>query len=397
MMGIEQSPWHGVQMVGGRYRNLVAMGDGGMAHVYRAYDVNLQTAVVIKSPRRTHFESPQQIARFEEEVKALINLSFPHIVPIIDVGRHDGMPFVVMRFLSGGSLFSHIKRDADQNLLPMPSGSLKYWLPSIAKALDFVHGQHYLHRDVKPSNILFDQHRQAYLSDFGVIKVLNGATTQASRQTAAGFVLGTVEYLAPELLSESKCDGRADQYALAVTLYEVLAGRLPFAADTLTAWVAAHLNDAPVPLHLVAHDLPAALCAAVMRGLSKNPQDRFPNCAELARAVLRVAALPVTAAAHADAADGTTARANETPPSTSYVAENVDAATTPVRSAQRTTDVVPTSAASISANERSADNAVTSVIRTRKNPIAGGPQIGNFSRSCDSDHVRVRGEPGDLF
>jgi serine/threonine protein kinase len=289
-MGLtEAAPWHGLAVVAGRYRDLTMLGEGGMAYAYRAYDANLQTDVVIKAPREEMVRTQDQLARFEQEIRALINLSFPHIVPIIDVGRHNEMPFAVMRFLSGGSLADYAKRQGQS--AQMSVASLGAWLASIAKALDFVHAKQFLHRDVKPSNILFDSHKQAYLSDFGVVKVLDvGDQRKMPGLTEQNFVIGTVDYLAPELLTGQPCDGRADQYALAITIYQVLSGRLPIGGGSAAETIAAQLREVPLPLSSVAPHVPKAVSAAVSRALSKNRNDRFGSCVELARVVLRAVA-----------------------------------------------------------------------------------------------------------
>src|SRR5581483_4422319 len=137
----------------------------------------------------------------------------------------------------------------------------KDWLEPVAAALDFIHQQHYVHRDVKPDNILFDAHGHAYLSDFGVAKVLAGSARReaATVHTEAGIVLGTPQYMAPELVMGRPFDGRVDQYALAVTVYELLAGRYPFTGPTSAAIFVQATTKAPPPLGTVAPGLPPGL------------------------------------------------------------------------------------------------------------------------------------------
>lgn len=255
-----------------------------MGFVYRAFDANLQTTVVVKSPRRDLIGSAERTSHFEREVRALVKLSFPHVVPILDVGRHEGVPFAVMRFLSGGSLEERLRESANQGS-PLPCSSLKDWLYGIARTLDLVHKEKYLHRDVKPSNILFDTHQQAYLSDFGLAQALGDLRT--SRDDAGPTFVGTPVYMAPELFLNNKLDGRADQYALAVTVFEVLAGRAPFEADTFAELEAAHLRSIPPSLAESVPGIPPGVAQAVSRALSKNVAERFPTCADFALAVLR--------------------------------------------------------------------------------------------------------------
>src|SRR5207244_11578326 len=139
-------------------------------------------------------------------------------VIIFDVGKHEWPPFCAMEFVSGGSLRDRQKVGADGNRLPLSPQDLTRWLEPVAEALDFIHKQQYIHRDVKPDNILFDAHNNAYLSDFGVAKTVaeHAQKKQTTVMTGAGLVLGTPPYMAPELLMGESFDGRVDQYALAI-------------------------------------------------------------------------------------------------------------------------------------------------------------------------------------
>ncbi len=158
---------------------------------------------------------------------------------------------------------------------------------SIAEALDFVHSQGYIHRDVKPANILFDAHGHAYLSDFGIAKSAEAGAAASSRTlTGAGMVIGTPEYMAPELIMGQTCDGRVDQYALVVTVFEILAGRRPFEDATSTAVLVQHSTKEPPDLASLSPDVSAGLAAAVRKALAKSPNDRFPNCRKFAEVVL---------------------------------------------------------------------------------------------------------------
>ncbi|MBA4015597.1 MAG: hypothetical protein C0483_00265 [Pirellula sp.] len=280
-------PWEGLTISGGRYERLTTIGVGGMGYVYRAVDRNLKTDVVIKAPRASLVEFSELADRFEQEVGALVRLSFPHIVPIIDIGRHAGVSFAVMRYLPGGNLRTRAMTGEGGRQAPMPWQSLRYWLPSIAKALDFVHRSQFVHRDVKPRNILFDEHGQAYLSDFGIIKGIGLMATGESRyRTADGINVGTVDYMAPEILKNQPFDGRADQYSLALTVYEFVAGRLPFSDDSVAVVINGHLNTVPQPLSVLVPDVPASISAAVSKALLKDPAERFRDCGDFARAVL---------------------------------------------------------------------------------------------------------------
>jgi serine/threonine-protein kinase len=282
-MTTETKGWVGVVLSGGRYEVTGLLGAGGMGFVYRALDRNLACDVVIKAPRPEVAGDPEFAARFGREIRSLVQLSHPHVVKILDVGSHESLPFAVMQFLSGGSL-----RDrARQRQGTLPPGYLKDWLPQVASALDFIHRQRHVHRDVKPDNILFDGPGNAYLGDFGVVKVLtDDAERKKTVLTGLGTVLGTPQYMAPEMLLGKRYDGRIDQYALAVAVYEMLAGRYPFNGANAADIFAAQVRETPRPLNELAAVSPA-LAAAVQRALAKEPDKRFADCAAFAEAVLR--------------------------------------------------------------------------------------------------------------
>jgi hypothetical protein len=297
----------GESLAGGRYTIAAKLGEGGMGFVYSAHDRNLDADVVIKVPRRAMLEDPEFADRFAREVRALVKLSHPNIVKISDVGDHDGLPFAVMQYLNGGSLDERRRYGPDGRPALMGLETLRGWLPGVAAALDFVHKQGYIHRDVKPANVLFDAAGHVFLSDFGVAKVLASTSEAAGKAlTGTGMVLGTPEYMAPELIMGQPSDGRVDQYALAVTIYELLAGRRPFEGPTPTAILVQQTTQEPPPLHRVCPTIPELVAAAVHRGLAKDPAARHPDCLSLARAVL--AAARDAAPAPAPAAGGPAAR-----------------------------------------------------------------------------------------
>ena len=275
----------GAALSEGRYLVDGKLGEGGMAAVYRARDRNLGANVVVKVPHRAMLEDPGFVRRFQVEIEALVRLVHPHIVRITDVGTHGELPFAVMQFLGGGSLEDHRGRDRGPGR--RPSAPLRSWLPTVAAALDFIHGRGYVHRDVKPANILFDDQRNAYLGDFGVIKVVTSSAGRGpAGLTGTGMVLGTAEYMAPEVIMGDPFDGRADQYALAVTAFELLVGRRPFEADVATRVLVQHTTVEPPSPHELCDGVTPATSAAVLRGLAKDPAARYPDCAALARAVL---------------------------------------------------------------------------------------------------------------
>jgi serine/threonine protein kinase len=282
--------WIGVRLEGGRYTIVGRIGQGNMGEVFLARDDHLGVDVVVKFPVKPTGPAgdPAFLERFEREIRALIRLSHPHVVKVIDVGRHDGHPYIVMQYLEGGSLKDRTGFGPDGNPLPMHPATLAGWLPDVARALDFIHAQGFVHRDVKPANILFDGHSNAFLGDFGIMKALTaqGIECDASSLTAPGFMLGTPNYVAPEVVMGRAADGRADQYALAMTVHEMLCGTNVMAGPSPSATVVNQINQAPPLLREFVAGVPDRLSQAVHRALAKDPLLRFENCTAFAHEAL---------------------------------------------------------------------------------------------------------------
>jgi serine/threonine-protein kinase len=285
MVPTKTSDWTGLTVSDGRYQVASKLGQGGMGVVYRAQDTRLGTDVVIKVPRPAMLEDPEFAGRFEGEIRSLVRLSHPAIVKVTDVGHYDGLPFAVLQFLAGGTLEARLHARGKSHAVADPTTALE-WLHEVAAALDYIHTQGYVHRDVKPGNILFDGQGYAFLGDFGVIKAMAAAEKSRSKTvTGAGLVLGTPEYMAPEMIMGAAVDGRADQYALAVTVYEALCGRRPFEGPSATAIMVLHTTTVPPSPQALRPELPEALALAVLKGLAKDPAQRHADCMALADAV----------------------------------------------------------------------------------------------------------------
>ena len=276
-----------------RYQIDSLLGAGGMGFVYRAIDTNLDTHVVLKVPKRILLENPVFTERFVREIRALVSLSHPHVVKILDVGKHEDVPFAVMQYLPGGDLNDR-RQGNGKSYVPMPVRiAMGDWLRQVAGAIDFVHDRGFVHRDIKPGNILFDTYGNAYLGDFGVAKVVT--ETQSNNDldalTGEGLVLGTMDYMAPELAKGGKITSAVDQYALAVTIFEILAGRKPFVGRTKELALVARLTTVAPNIQTVFRDVPELMAVVIAKGLATEPLDRYPNCSQFAEALL--AAIPL--------------------------------------------------------------------------------------------------------
>jgi len=275
-------------IVSDRYRIIAVLGQGGMGLTYRAWDLMTSRPVVLKHPRREMLERPGFAERFNREARMMAALSHPHVVPITTIGEQEGLPYLTMPFLPGGSLLHHRARDKEGRPKPMLPSTLHLWLPQIAEALDYVHSSGIVHRDVKPANVFFNGFWHAYLGDFGIAKIV-GETSMLEKEqtlTATSMMVGTHEYMAPEMFApKATVTGKADQYALAVMVYELLAGRRPFTGDK--AHLIVEVTTQRVPsLGDMKLALPESLEAAVHRGLAKRPEERFESCGEFVRSAL---------------------------------------------------------------------------------------------------------------
>lgn len=276
----------GVSLADKRFRVMARIGAGSMALVYRAFDHRLETEVVIKVPRKEKLLDPSLKERFQRESRLLVQLQHPHIVRIMDIGVHGSVPYVVMQYLSGGCLLDRMQT-REGKPAAMQIDSIRTWLPSVAKALDFAHQMQVVHRDVKPANILFDEHNNAFLGDFGLTKMMYGEPDEgAADETGAGLVVGTPNFVAPEIVLGRDYDGRADQYSLAITVYNALIGTPPMLGKSPSATMVNQTRRVLPLLNEIRKAVPPDTAAAVARALLKKPEERFSSCVEFADAVI---------------------------------------------------------------------------------------------------------------
>src|SRR5262245_49974251 len=264
-----------------RYRIESLLGRGAMGAVYRAHDRSLDRAVAIKLLSGGP-DDPEARARLAREARAAAALNHPHIVAVYDAGDDQGIPYIVMELVTGGSLAGRRGIAVD---IVCEIGL------QLCGALQHAHAHGIVHRDLKPENILLaeDGDRPVVkVADLGIARL-----SRASRMTAAGTVLGTADYLAPEQALGAEVDGRADLYALGVVLYELASGRLPFLGDDALVVISQHLHAPVVPPSTYREGLPPALEAVILRLLAKSPDTRFASADEAAALLEEARRAPV--------------------------------------------------------------------------------------------------------
>jgi eukaryotic-like serine/threonine-protein kinase len=269
------------ELIAGRYELEELVGTGGMSSVFRAHDRLLDRNVALKILHERYSSDDDYVERFRHEARAAAQLGHPNIVTVIDRGEQDGRQFIVFEYCDGETLKELIQRRG-----PLPVREAVEIALQVATALSFAHGQGLVHRDVKPQNVLFDEHGRAKVTDFGIARSLD--VEQGITQT--GTVLGTSSYIAPEQARGERVDALTDVYSLGAVLYELLTGQVPYDGDNFVAVAMKHIND-PVPsIVAVRPDVPLRLDSAVGRAMAKRPEDRFQSMEDFAgelRTVLR--------------------------------------------------------------------------------------------------------------
>jgi eukaryotic-like serine/threonine-protein kinase len=260
------------------YRLDRLIGRGGMADVYLAFDMRRHTHVALKVLREDLGEDPDFVRRFAREAEALAKLDHPNIVRFYSFERQGATAFIVMDYVPGSSLQRHIAEHEG----PVPLNEIGDILHQVGAALHYAHHQGYVHRDIKPGNIMLRENGEVLLSDFGIARAAESAT-------AATLTVGTPAYMSPEQILGRELDQRSDIYSLGVVLYEMAAGRRPFTGDergitgtsTLARLREAHLKLSPPDPRTVNPALPAGLAEVIMRALAKDPAERYQDAVSL--------------------------------------------------------------------------------------------------------------------
>ena len=255
------------------YEILDEVGRGGMGVVYRARQVKADRWVALKMILAGAHASAADLARFRTEAESVARLQHPHIVPVYEVGEHEGRPYFSMEFCGGGSLADRLAGT------PFPSREAARWVEVLARAMHAAHEKGIVHRDLKPANVLLTEEGTPKITDFGLAKKLDEAGV-----TSTGAVMGTPSYMAPEQAGgrSNEIGPATDVYALGAILYELLTGRPPFRAATALDTILQVVSDEPVPPRRLQPKVPRDLETICLKCLAKTPAKRYTTAAELA-------------------------------------------------------------------------------------------------------------------
>ncbi len=259
------------------------VGQGGMGAVFLAQQSRPRRQVAVKVLLPMTPLSPHQLVafleRFRRETDAAASLEHPNITPVHEYGEQDGLAYLVMPYISGGTLRDELEREG-----PLPLNEVANYLEQVAAALDFAHEHGVIHRDIKPANILKTHEGRLLLTDFGLVKIVAADASPQVRLTGAGAPVGTPDYMAPEQVIGEEVDTRADLYSLGVILYQMVTGTTPFQGETPMQIAAQHLQIPPPSPQMLRPDLPIAAEQVILRALAKRPSERYSRAEDLSNA-----------------------------------------------------------------------------------------------------------------
>lgn len=265
----------------GRYEILEKIGQGGMAHVYKAYQPGLNRFVAIKVVLPSLAEEADFAERFQREAQAVARLNHPNILQVYDFGAHDTYNYLVMRYVENSTTLADLIKTG------APVEKLIDYVVQVADALNYAHEHGIVHRDVKPGNILIDG-KWALLSDFGLVKIKEAS----SQLTGTGIGIGTPAFMSPEQVSGQEVDHRTDIYALGVILHRILTGTIPHDAPTPLSIMIKRKTEPVAPPRQIKPDLPASLEQVILRSLAPLPGDRYATAIDFAAALKQAEADP---------------------------------------------------------------------------------------------------------
>jgi len=255
----------------GKYRITQMLGEGGLATVYQAYDPTTLSYVAIQVLRPEISQDSQARKKFKQQNEIFIKLRHPNIISIFDYGEIEGIAFSVSRFLTSTTSLANIISDKQLHL-----DEIDHILRQIAFALDHVHTQGVVHRDVKPINILVDENHNAYLTDFGVAIIASSSSHESNS------IVGTPAYMSPEQWADKRITAASDIYSLGIVLYQMITGQVPYQADTPMAIMLKQLHDPIPPVSNFRKDIPDEVEQIIYKSLSLEPKLRFSRASEMA-------------------------------------------------------------------------------------------------------------------
>ncbi|HYM24251.1 MAG TPA: protein kinase [Vicinamibacterales bacterium] len=259
----------------GAYTIIGPLGEGGMASVYKAHQPAVNRDVALKILGRHFMQDPEFITRFKHEAWVVAQFQHPHILPVFDFGETDGYTYLVMPLIKGGQLSDLMTGE------PMRLDMVDRVMRQICDALDYAHSKGVIHRDIKPSNILVDERLNCLVSDFGIARMTEGTT----KLTATGAVVGTPTYMSPEQAAGETVGPQSDLYSLGIMLYEMVAGRVPFKAETPFAIALKHLSAPMPPPATFNPRLGPSIEAVVLKAVARSAADRYQSGEEFAKAL----------------------------------------------------------------------------------------------------------------
>ncbi len=267
-----------------RYEIKETLGSGGMGVVYRAWDRQLQETVAIKTLRPEGLQQDASLLeRFKQEIKLARRITHRNVLRTHDLGEVGGAYYITMEYAEGTSLADLLaKRGA------LPLGVTLAIGKQLCLALEVAHEAGVVHRDIKPQNLMIDPSGALKVMDFGIARLAEGRRPSGSALTEQGTMIGTPEYMSPEQLLADEVDGRTDLYAAGAVLFECLTGRRVFVEPTVTALIAAHLQDAPPDPRLLSADIPDALAELILKALAKPREARWPSAKAMYQALEEV-------------------------------------------------------------------------------------------------------------
>lgn len=260
-----------------RYRVVAKLGRGGMAEVYKAFQPGLDRYVAIKVMLSHMADDEEFVRRFTKEALNTGKMRHANIVQAFDYHTEGNLNFLVMEYIDGPTLKAEMKARQAANQ-PFTLEEIARIFVALCNAVDYAHSRGMVHRDIKPANVMINQEGQVVLTDFGIVRTVDG-----TQHTATGALTGTPAYMSPEQGEGKRADERSDIYALGIMLYELVTGAVPYDADTPFAIIMKHIRE-PLPLpSQVNPDLPEAVEKVILKAMAKNPEDRYQTAGAMAR------------------------------------------------------------------------------------------------------------------